>query len=128
MHLKTWSRYLLGVLFIAAGVNHFVNPAFYVAMMPAYLPWHALLVFISGVAEAGLGGLLLLRRWSGWAGWGLIALLVAVFPANVQMALHPELYPSLSTTGLWLRLPLQAVFIAWAWWHTRGPKGEALLR
>ncbi|MSO49355.1 MAG: DoxX family protein [Acidobacteria bacterium] len=122
MKVKLWSRYLLGVLFIAAGVNHFVGPAFYVAMMPAYLPWHAELVFISGVAEAALGGLLLFRRWAVWAGWGLIALLVAVFPANVQMALHPDFYPSLSTTVLWLRLPLQAVFIAWAWWYTR-PEG-----
>jgi len=117
--LKTSSRYLLGVLFIAAGANHFLNPAFYVAMMPAYLPWHSELVVLSGVAEIALGALLLFRRWAVWAGWGLVALLVAVFPANLNMALHPELYPSISPTVLWLRLPLQAVFIAWAWWYTR---------
>src|SRR6187549_2287017 len=110
--LKTWSRYLLGVFFIAAGINHFVNPAFYVAIMPPYLPWQSQLVFVSGMAEVALGFLLLFRRW---AAWGLIALLVAVFPANVHMALHPELYPSISPLLLWLRMPLQPMLIAWAW-------------
>ena len=100
-------------------MNHFVNPAFYVSIMPTYVPWHPQLVLVSGVAETALGGLLLFRRWTVWAAWGLIALLVAVFPANVHMAQHPELYPSISPMLLWLRLPLQAVFIAWAWWHTR---------
>jgi len=117
----TWSRYLLGVFFIAAGINHFVSPAFYIAMMPSYLPWHAELVVISGVAEAMLGGLLLFKRWAALAGWGLIALLIAVFPANVQMALHPDLYPSISPVVLWWRLPFQAVFIAWVWWCSRRP-------
>jgi uncharacterized membrane protein len=117
--LKTWSRYLFGVLFIAAGLNHFVNPTFYLAMMPPYLPWHSELVAISGVAEAALGVLLLFRRWAVWAAWGLIALLVAIFPANVHMALHPELYPSISPLWLWLRLPLQPILIAWAWFFTR---------
>ena len=117
--LKTSSRYLLGVLFVAAGVNHFVSPAFYVGIMPTYVPWHPQLVFLSGIAEVALGGLLLFRRWAAWAGWGLVVLLVAIFPANVHMALHPELYPSISPLVLWLRLPLQAVFIAWAWCYTR---------
>jgi uncharacterized membrane protein len=117
--LKTWSRYLFGVLVIAAGLNHFVNPTFYLAMMPPYLPWHSELVAISGVAEAALGVLLLFRRWAVWAAWGLIALLVAIFPANVHMALHPELYPSISPIMLWLRLPLQPILIAWAWFYTR---------
>lgn len=117
--LKTASRYLLGVFFIAAGINHFVNPAFYVGIMPPYLGWHSELVLVSGVAEVALGALMLFRQWAAWAGWGLIALLVAVFPANVHMALNPELYPSISPVLLWLRLPLQPVMMAWAWWHTR---------
>lgn len=117
--MKTYSRYLLGVFFIAAGINHFVNPQFYVAMMPPYLPWHSELVFLSGVAETALGGLVLFPRWAVWAGWGLIALLVAVFPANVHMALHPELYPSMSPMALWLRLPFQPLFVAWTWLCTR---------
>ena len=60
--IKTLTRYLLGLLFIAAGVNHFWHTDFYVAMMPPYLPWHPALVYISGIAETGLGMLLLFRR------------------------------------------------------------------
>jgi len=117
--LKAYTRYLLAFLFIAAGLNHFLHTAFYVSIMPPYLPWHLALVYISGVAEAGLGILLLFQRWRAVAAWGLIALLVAVFPANLHMATHPELYPTLSEWGLLLRLPLQAVLIAWTYWYTR---------
>lgn len=116
---KTIARYLFGVLFILAGVNHFVKPAFYVAIMPPYLPWHLALVYLSGLAEIGLGALLLFRRWMVWAAWGLIALLIAVFPANLHMAMHPELFPQLPVLGLYLRLPIQGLLIAWAYWHTR---------
>ena len=116
---KTLTRYLLGALFVIAGINHFVHTAFYLSIMPPYLPWHLELVYLSGVAEAGLGAMVLVRRWAVWAGWGLIALMVAVFPANLHMATHPELYPSLSKLGLWLRLPLQGLLIAWAYWYTR---------
>jgi uncharacterized membrane protein len=118
--LKDISRWLYGLFFIAAGVNHFVNTPFYVSIIPPYLPWPVALVYISGVAEIGLGGLLLFERWSRLAAWGLIALLLAVFPANIHMALHPELYPWASSLGLWLRLPLQSALIAWAYWYTRG--------
>ena len=117
---KTLTRYLLGALFIIAGANHFINTGFYVSIMPPYLPWHLELVYLSGVAEAGLGALLLFRRWAKWAAWGMIALMMAVFPANLHMATNPVLYPSLSVWGLWLRLPLQGVLIAWAYWYTRG--------
>jgi uncharacterized membrane protein len=117
--LKNAMRVLLGVFFIAAGINHFWHSAFYLAMMPPYLPEPAALVVISGLAEIGLGALLLVRRWQALAGWGLIALSVAVFPANVHMALNPALFSQFTPTGLWLRLPLQAVVIAWAFWYTR---------
>ena len=117
--LKTLARYLLATLFVGAGINHFLHTPFYVAMMPDYLPWHAALVYLSGLAEATLGVLLYTQRYSRLAGWGMIALLVAVFPANLQMALHPGLYPQFSAWGLWLRLPLQLPLLAWAWWYTR---------
>ena len=117
-HYKTWSRILLGVLFIAAGINHFVNAPFYLAMMPPYLPLHAELVALSGITEAALGMLLMVRKWQVVAGWGIVALCIAVFPANLHMALHPELFSQFSPVALVLRLPLQVVLMAWAWWYT----------
>ena len=122
---KTFTRWLLGVFFIAAGVNHFWHTAFYTAIMPPYLPWPLQLVWLSGLAEIGLGALLLFRRWQRTAGWGLIALCVAVFPANIHMALNPELFPQFTPQGLLWRLPLQAVAMVWAWWYTRGNVGRS---
>ena len=117
--MKTPLRWLFGILFILAGLNHFRSPDFYINIMPPYLPWHRELVVISGVAEIVLGALLLFRRWAALAGWGLIALLVAIFPANLHMAMHPELYPSIAPAALWMRLPVQGLLIAWAYWYTR---------
>jgi uncharacterized membrane protein len=121
---KHIARYVFGAAFIIAGANHFVMTAFYVSIVPPYLPWPLALVIISGLAEIGLGALLLFQRWSALAAWGLIALLIAVFPANLHMALHSYLYPWAPVAALWLRLPLQAVLIAWAYWHTRPEASE----
>ena len=116
---KLVMMWLLGLLFVAAGVNHFRDPQFYVKIMPPYLPWHYELVLISGVFEV-LGGIgLLIPQFRVAAAWGLIALLVAVFPANLHMALNPQDYPRFSPAVLWGRLPLQAVFIVWAYWFTK---------
>ena len=119
--VKKVARYLLAVLFIAAGINHFLSFAFYLGIMPPYLPKPAELVYLSGIFEIGLGVLLLFRRTASLAAWGLIALLLAVFPANLHMALNPHLFPTVSPGVLWSRLPFQAVFIAWAFWFTRSP-------
>ncbi|HZF07773.1 MAG TPA: MauE/DoxX family redox-associated membrane protein [Thermoanaerobaculia bacterium] len=113
-------RWALGLFFIIAGIAHFVRPDVYLKIMPPYLPWHRGLVFLSGVAEVVLGALVLVPRCTVPAAWGLIALLVAVFPANLYMAQNPGLFPKLSPTLLWLRLPLQAVLIGWAYWVARG--------
>jgi uncharacterized membrane protein len=123
---KRFARYVFGASFIIAGLNHFFMRGFYVSIVPSYLPWPLALVIISGLAEIGLGALLLVQRWSALAAWGLIALLIAVFPANLHMALHPELYPWAPVALLWLRLPLQAVLMAWAYWHTRPEAPKAL--
>lgn len=117
--LKTILKYLLCVFFVLAGLNHFISPSFYMRIMPPYLPWPLFLVYLSGFFEIALGVLLLAPSFTRVAAWGLIALLVAVFPANIQMAINPQLYPDISPAVLWLRLPLQAVFIAWAFWFTR---------
>jgi uncharacterized membrane protein len=111
-------KVLLGVLFMLAGTNHFTHTAFYVAIMPPYLPWHTTLVYVSGAAEIVLGGMLLVRNTERVAAWAVIALIVAVTPANIHMAIHPELFPDYSHTALWTRLPLQIVLIAWAYWYT----------
>lgn len=104
-------NYVLAGLFFAIGIHHQVRPNFYRQIMPPYLPAPALLVMLSGVAEIILG---LLFAWPTarlWAGFGLVALLIAVFPANLHMALHSELWPKFSPLALWLRLPLQLVMI-----------------
>lgn len=117
--LKLILKYLLCVFYVLAGVNHFINPGFYLKIMPPYLPWHLFLVYASGVLEIVLGCIILWPSLTRIAAWGLIALLIAVFPANIHMAINPELYPEISPLALWLRLPLQAVLIAWAYWYTR---------
>jgi uncharacterized membrane protein len=104
---------LCGPLFVAAGANHFLNPRFYRAIMPDYLPAHDELVAASGVAEM-VGGMALLHpRTRRLGGWWLIATLIAVFPANLHMALHPERYRKIPPAALYARLPFQLVFIAW---------------
>lgn len=108
---------LLGAFFLAAGVNHFIHLGTYVRIVPPWLPAHVLLVQLSGLAEMAGGIGVLWPRTRRMAGIGLIALLVAVFPANVQMALHPELYRDLGTTLVFvLRLPVQLLLGAWVWW------------
>ena len=115
-------RWLLGAFFVAAGVGHFLRPAFYEAMIPPYLPAAHLLVVISGIAEIVLGILVVIPRFSRMAAWGLIALLIAVSPANIHMALHPSLFPEFRPVALLIRLPLQLVLIAWAFVYTRRPQ------
>jgi len=118
-HARTLTllRWSAAALFVAAGVNHFINPAFYRRIIPPVFPSPDLLVAVSGACEiAGGIGLLVppLRRTAGWC---LIVLLVAVFPANLYMAVWPDRIPGLVVPAwlLWLRLPLQVAFVAWVW-------------
>lgn len=109
--LRAAARVLLGLGFVVAGINHFVNPAVYEPTIPPYIPAPALMVALSGFAEVGLGAAVLLPATRRLGGWGLIALLVAVFPANLHMALHPAQFPQVPAWALWARLPLQALLI-----------------
>jgi len=115
--LRISLRYLAAAFFIVAGINHFYNPVFYRKIVPPALPAPGALVAISGVAEIAGGIGLLIRPLRRAAVWGLIALLIAVFPANVYMLTTRDQIPDLhiATWLLWLRLPLQAVLIAWVW-------------
>jgi uncharacterized membrane protein len=109
------ARWVLALGFVVQGVNHFIADEFLIRMMPPWLPWPAALVYVSGVAEIVLGVAVVPAVTRRWAGWGLLALLVAVFPANVEMALHPEAWPNVPGWALWGRLPLQPVFMWWVW-------------
>lgn len=116
--LRLISIPVLALFFIVAGLNHFRDPAPYLGMMPKWLPWPDKLHLIAGAAEVagGLGVLIpALRRP---AAWGLLLLLVAIFPANLQVALHgwPGAPFAVAPWMLWARLPLQAVLMAWVWW------------
>jgi uncharacterized membrane protein len=117
--MKTFSKYLLALFMVGAGTLHFIRPNSYLKIMPPYSPWPLELVYLSGFFEIGLGVLLLVPRFSRLAAWGIIALLIAVFPANIYLYQHQEIMPGPPLLHL-LRLPLQAVFILWAFWHAKG--------
>ncbi len=116
--VKSISKFLLAIFMIVAGTMHFANPAFFLKIMPPYLPFHKELVLVSGIFEIILGALLLIPKYSQLAAWGIIALLIAVFPANIYLYQNQEILPASPIIHL-LRLPLQGVFVLWAFWHTR---------
>lgn len=120
MNWRKALKYIYGAFFVVAGVNHFVDPSFYLKMMPPYLPAHEALNYISGAAEIVLGIALMVPKTQRMAAWGLIALLIAVFPANLYMAQNPELF-GISADALYVRLPMQLVLIYFAWRFTRKP-------
>jgi len=112
-------RIPMGALYIAAGAGHFIATRLYESIMPDYLPAHHELVLISGAAEIAGGLGLLVPQTRRSAAWGILLLLVAVMPANIWMAQHPERYPMVPLWAIWLRLPLQAPLIWWAWRYTK---------
>ncbi|MBW2242853.1 MAG: DoxX family membrane protein [Deltaproteobacteria bacterium] len=120
--IKTILLWVMAVLYMFAGYNHLMNPAFYVAIMPPKLPNPEWLNVISGLAEIVLGVFILEPRVRVLAAWGLIALLIAVLPANVYVAMEnvgSDGPGSGNAMANYIRLPFQAVFILWAWWYTR---------
>ena len=111
-------RRSFGPAFIFAGIMHFVIPRVYESIVPDYLPARRALVYASGVAEVAGGAALLHTRTRRLGSWWSIGTLIAVFPANIHMALHPERYPMIpgGRASLLARLPLsQALMVAWAW-------------
>ena len=108
-------RAFTGLAFIVAGALHFTHTRTYVAMMPDYVPRHRECVLVSGVAEIAGGAAILAPPTRPLARWWLLALLAAVFPANVHMALNPERYRRIPPWALWARLPFQAVFARAVW-------------
>ena len=113
---------LMALFYVGGGINHFRNADAYLAMMPPYLPWHLALVHLSGVAEIALGVAVVIPSLRRLAAWGIIALLIAIFPANIHIAVNDlPVFGATEGAGIWnwVRLPVQGVLIAWAWWYTR---------
>jgi uncharacterized membrane protein len=109
------SHHRVGGFFLFAGLMHFLTPRPYVAIVPDALPRKREIVFVSGVAEIAGGVGMLVPGTRRVAGWWLIATLVAIFPANVNMAINPERFRQVPEPLLWVRLPLQALLIRWVW-------------
>lgn len=116
--LKEVLKYLMAAAYIAAGVNHFFRPEFYVEIMPPYIPAHLAMVYWSGVFEIALGALLLDPRFRKLAAWGIVAMLVVFFTVHIHMLVNHEDF-GMSYVALVLRLPIQVLLILWAWWYTR---------
>lgn len=119
---------VMGVLLAFAGVMHFVRPDFYEPMMPPYLPWPLALIYISGIAEVVCGVGLLIPQTRPYAAWATIALLIAIFPANIHIAVNDvPVFGAAEGGGIWnwVRLPIQGLLVWWAWLYTR-PEPEEL--
>jgi uncharacterized membrane protein len=120
---RNLALWLAALFYVTAGILHFVKPEPYLELMPPYIPWHEAMVQISGAFEI-LGGLgLLLPQTRRAAAWGLVALLIAVFPANLYMATNPVEAGAAGVAPIirWGRLPLQALLIWWILWCTAAP-------
>ncbi|MBI3837519.1 MAG: DoxX family protein [Planctomycetia bacterium] len=120
--VKTVLKVVFAAIFVLSGCVHFFDPGFYLKIMPDYIAssLHLPAVYVSGAAEIMLGILLLIPRTTRLAGWGLIALLIAVFPANISAYQHSrEIFPDLDPALHFWRLPLQGTIIAWAYQYTR---------
>lgn len=118
---KTALRILLAVFMAAAGILHFVKPVPFIRIVPGFLPYPAVLVYLSGAIEVLLGIGLLIPPLIQSAAWGLVVLFIAVYPANLNMAFNHIDLNGIPDTWWFhaFRLPFQFVLIAWAYWYTR---------
>lgn len=117
--MKKIFLYVMAVFYICAGINHFWHPLFYTKIMPSYIPFHLEMVYVSGVFEILCGVFLIFPVTRRAGAWLTIFLLIAVFPANIQMAVN---YYNENNPDLWIafaRLPVQIFLIWWAWIYTK---------
>ena len=119
MSFKLITIYLMSIFYVQIGIKHFTKVDWFMQIMPPYLPWHKELVYLSGVFEIILGIMLVFEKTRFLAGWGLILLLIAVFPANIYLAQTNGAAMNTSPALAWGRLPFQAVFIVLAYWHSK---------
>jgi uncharacterized membrane protein len=120
--MKKISLYVMSLFYLAAGMNHFVNPAFYLPMIPPMFPAPLALNALSGAAELIVAMMLIRPEVRSLGAWAAILLLIAVFPANIYMFTQGGAAFDVPDWALLVRLPLQLVLIAWAYWHTRNPE------
>lgn len=113
-----WHQYLLGLLFILAGMNHFRTPKIYERIIPPYIPAHSTMVLISGILEIILGLILLNKETSHIAAWGIIILLIIFFPVHIYMLQNKKASLNLPKWFLIIRFPLQLGLIFWAFIYT----------
>ena len=118
---KKITIYIMAIAYVFVGIQHFIKAESFLAIMPDYLPYHMEAVYFSGFCEILFGILLLIPKYRPYAAWGLILLLLAVFPANIHLALNTDAQNALniSQTVAIVRLPFQALFIGLAYWHTK---------
>ena len=120
--IKRLSIYSLGLGYLMIGINHFLDPEFFLKIMPPYLPWHLELVYISGAFEIVLGLSLMISKLRKYAAWGIIFLLIAVYPANIYLAFNEAPQKALDISPFlasWVRLPIQFVLLGFAYWHSK---------
>ncbi|MBE49277.1 MAG: DoxX family protein [Flammeovirgaceae bacterium] len=118
---KLFTILLMSIFYVRIGVHHFLDPEYFLNIMPPFLPYHLELVYISGFFEILLGLLLIFPKYRFYASWGLIILLIAVFPANIYLAQSEIAQQGLDVSkevAIW-RLPFQALFIGLAYWHSK---------
>jgi uncharacterized membrane protein len=124
MNVKLISLFVMALFYMVAGANHFLQPKFYLQIIPPILPFPELINYVSGAVEIGLGvGLIIAgisksQQLESYMAWGVILLLIAVFPANIYHLWAKGAGMNVPIWSLWLRLPFQFLFIAWAYWHT----------
>ena len=118
---KLFTILLMSIFYVRIGVHHFLDPEYFLNIMPPFLPYHLELVYISGFFEILLGLLLIFPKYRFYTSWGLIILLIAVFPANIYLAQSEIAQQGLDVSkevAIW-RLPFQALFIGLAYWHSK---------
>ncbi len=118
---KLFTILLMAIFYVHIGILHFLDPKYFLNIMPPYLPYHIELVYISGFFEILLGLLIIFPKYRTYASWGIILLLIAVFPANIYLAQSEIAQQGLDISkevAIW-RLPFQALFIGLAYWHSK---------
>ena len=120
--IKLITVFMMSLFYIWVGINHFIDPAWFVQIMPPYLPMHYEAVYLSGFFEILFGIMLLFTGTRYYAAWGLILLLIAIYPANIYLAFNETPQKALQISAFaasWIRLPIQFIFLGLAYWHSK---------